>query len=182
MRLIPVLAVVCIVAGCAHQTAQVGSVPEEPDPSASSVESDRASTGENALTTRPGQNGATTHELLLQAMGLVGKPYKMGGSSPSTGFDCSGLVYYLFGEVFGLYLPRTAREMSDVGDPVRIHELEPGDLVFFNTLRRPFSHVGIYVGGRRFVHAPTHGGQVEVVNMTDRYWKKRYNGARRVTF
>jgi cell wall-associated NlpC family hydrolase len=175
------LTVVCIVSGCAHQTAQVESVPEESYGAAGSTEGHRARADENAAA-GPNHNGATTSELMLQAMGLVGMPYKFGGRSPSTGFDCSGLVYYLFGRVFGLYLPRTAREMSDVGNAVRLHELEPGDLVFFNTLRQPFSHVGIYMGDRRFVHAPTRGGQVEVVDMTDRYWKKRYNGARRIAF
>lgn len=119
-------------------------------------------------------------KLLLRALGLVGTPYKYGGRSPETGFDCSGLVHYLFKEVHGIALPRRAQDMSRVGDAVGRHELAPGDLVFFDTLREPYSHVGIYMGNHRFVHAPSRGGQVEVVAMTNRYWARRYNGARRV--
>lgn len=126
--------------------------------------------------------GESRRELLLRALSLVGAPYKYGGRSPDTGFDCSGLVHYLFSEVRGIALPRRAQEMSKVGDTVGRHELAPGDLVFFDTLREPFSHVGIYLGNHRFVHAPSSGGRVEVVAMTDRYWARRYNGARRVAY
>lgn len=126
--------------------------------------------------------GEPRRELLLRALSLVGAPYKYGGRSPDTGFDCSGLVHYLFSEVRGVALPRRAQEMSRVGDTVGRHELAPGDLVFFDTLREPFSHVGIYLGNHRFVHAPSSGGRVEVVAMTDRYWARRYNGARRVAY
>ncbi len=121
-------------------------------------------------------------ELLLQALGLVGLPYKYGGNSPNTGFDCSGLVHYVFGHAAGLALPRSAEEISRVGNQVPPDELEPGDLVFFDTLQRPFSHVGIYLGEQRFIHAPSQGGQVEVVSMADRYWQRRYNGGRRISF
>lgn len=120
--------------------------------------------------------------MLLRALGLVGVPYKYGGNSPDTGFDCSGLVYYVFGDAIGLALPRNAEEISRVGDHIGRDKLEPGDLVFFNTLRRPFSHVGIYLGEQRFIHAPSEGGQVEIVSMTGRYWQGRYNGARRISF
>ncbi|HSN40919.1 MAG TPA: C40 family peptidase [Burkholderiales bacterium] len=108
--------------------------------------------------------------------------YKYGGDSPETGFDCSGFVHYVFNQAAGLVLPRNAHDISRVGEKITRDELEPGDLVFFNTLRRPFSHVGIYLGGHRFIHAPSRGGQVEIVNMTSRYWQKRYNGARRINF
>jgi len=117
----------------------------------------------------------------LRALGLIGVQYTYGGSSPDAGFDCSGLVQYLFGQVLGLTLPRSAQEMSRVGAEVGADELHLGDLVFFNTLRQPFSHVGIYLGEQRFIHAPSSGGQVEIVNMTDRYWQRRYNGARRIS-
>jgi cell wall-associated NlpC family hydrolase len=126
--------------------------------------------------------GEPRRELLLRALSLVGVPYRYGGQSPDTGFDCSGLVQYLYNEVWGLALPRRAQDMSRVGSAVGRHELTAGDLVFFDTLREPYSHVGIYLGNHKFVHAPSSGGRVEVVVMTDRYWVRRYNGARRVAY
>jgi len=120
-------------------------------------------------------------EVALRALSFIGVRYKYGGSSPDTGFDCSGLIRYVFNQVTGKSLPGNAREISQVGASIDRTELQPGDLVFFNTLRRPFSHVGIYLGDSRFVHAPSRGGKVEIVNMTDRYWQTRYNGARRLS-
>ena len=122
----------------------------------------------------------TTRELVMQALGYLGIRYKYGGNSPASGFDCSGLVRYVVNQAIGLVLPRDARAISEVGAQVGTHELQPGDLVFFNTMRRPFSHVGIYVGENRFIHAPASGGAVELVNMTDRYWQARFDGARRL--
>lgn len=119
-------------------------------------------------------------EVALRALSFIGVRYKWGGSSPDSGFDCSGLIRYVFGQVTGKSLPGNAREISQVGESIDRSELRPGDLVFFNTLRRPFSHVGIYLGESRFVHAPSRGGRVEIVDMTDRYWQSRYNGARRL--
>jgi cell wall-associated NlpC family hydrolase len=119
-------------------------------------------------------------EIVLRALSFIGVRYKWGGTSPDTGFDCSGLIRYVYSQVTGQSLPGNAREISQVGESIDRSELQPGDLVFFNTLRRPFSHVGIYLGDSRFVHAPSRGGKVEIVNMTDRYWKTRYNGARRL--
>lgn len=113
-------------------------------------------------------------------MNHVGTPYRAGGSSPDVGFDCSGLVQYVYAHGAGIRLPRTTQDMSTVGTPVERSDLQPGDLVFFNTLRRPYSHVGIYVGDHRFVHAPTARGHVEVVDMRRPYWKSRFNGARRL--
>jgi cell wall-associated NlpC family hydrolase len=119
-------------------------------------------------------------ELVLRAMSFIGVRYKWGGDSPDSGFDCSGLIRYVYNQVTGRTLPGNAREISRVGETVDAADLQPGDLVFFNTLRRPFSHVGIYLGESRFVHAPSRGGQVEIVDMNTRYWKSRYNGARRL--
>lgn len=119
-------------------------------------------------------------ELVIQALALIGVNYKYGGGSPDSGFDCSGLVSHVFREVAGIVLPRNSRAMSKVGENVGKSDLQPGDLVFFNTLRRPFSHVGIYIGEQRFVHAPSRGGEVEVSDLHSRYWQKHYNGARRV--
>jgi cell wall-associated NlpC family hydrolase len=118
--------------------------------------------------------------LVLYAMGFLGINYKYGGSSPETGFDCSGLVNYVFNHALGLILPRDSYAISRSGSDVARDELQPGDLVFFNTMRRPFSHVGIYLGEQRFIHSPSSGGQVEIVSMANRYWQQRYNGARRI--
>jgi cell wall-associated NlpC family hydrolase len=114
------------------------------------------------------------------ALGLIGVDYKYGGETPETGLDCSGLVRYVFQNVTGVTLPRTAREMSSVGDKVALDDLEPGDLVFFNTRRFAFSHVGIYLGDNRFIHAPARGREVEVATFDKRFWQKRFNGARRL--
>ena len=119
-------------------------------------------------------------ELTIHALALIGVRYKWGSDSPENGFDCSGLVSHVFEQVAGVVLPRNSQSMSKVGAKVDQSELQPGDLVFFNTRRRPFSHVGIYIGEERFVHAPRRGREVEVSDMRGGYWKKRYNGARRV--
>jgi cell wall-associated NlpC family hydrolase len=119
-------------------------------------------------------------DLAVYALGLLGVRYRFGGESPESGLDCSGLVRHVFQQVTGVTLPRTANEMSRVGDGIARHELEPGDLVFFNTRRMPFSHVGIYLGGNRFVHAPARGREVEVADFGNRYWQRQFDGARRI--
>jgi cell wall-associated NlpC family hydrolase len=123
---------------------------------------------------------ARASELALRAMGMIGIRYKYGGTVPENGLDCSGLVRYLFKEVWGTELPRTSEEISRVGERVDTNELQPGDLVFYNTLRRGFSHVGIYLGDNKFIHAPSGGGQVRIESMDVNYWQKRFNGARRI--
>lgn len=119
-------------------------------------------------------------EVVIQALALIGTPYRYGGSDPATGLDCSGLVRHVMGKVTGTRLPADTQTLSRSGTAVEAGALRPGDLVFFNTLRRAYSHVGIYLGGQRFVHAPSTGGSVEIVNMTQRYWRERYDGARRL--
>jgi cell wall-associated NlpC family hydrolase len=120
-------------------------------------------------------------EIARRAMTLTGVRYKYGGTSPESGMDCSGLVRYVFDQTWGMDLPRTSNEISRVGRHIEMHDLQPGDLVFYNTLKRRFSHVGIYVGDNKFVHAPTAGGQVRVESMKLSYWKKRFDGARRIS-
>jgi cell wall-associated NlpC family hydrolase len=119
-------------------------------------------------------------ELAVRAMSLIGIHYKYGGNLPETGLDCSGLVRYLFKDVWNKDLPRTSEELSHVGQQVDTKDLQPGDLVFFNTLRRSFSHVGIYLGDNKFIHAPSAGGSVRVESMDIGYWRSRFNGARRI--
>lgn len=115
------------------------------------------------------------------ALSLVGNPYRLGGTSPETGLDCSGFVAHVYGQVAGVILPRDSRSISAQTLPLAPDELLPGDLVFFNTLERAFSHVGIYLGDGRFVHAASsRSGAVMVSRIGDPYWRERYDGARRV--
>jgi cell wall-associated NlpC family hydrolase len=126
------------------------------------------------------QATSSVEATLDKALDLLGIRYRRGGSTPESGFDCSGFVSHVFHEGLGLELPHSAREMSKTGDPVTKDELQPGDLVFFNTMRRAFSHVGIYLGDNLFVHAPRRGAFVRIEDMSGRYWTKRFNGARRI--
>ena len=119
-------------------------------------------------------------DVILQGLKLVGVRYRFGGNDEDSGLDCSGFVRLVFKDSLGAQLPRTAAEMSQVGQRVDTSQLKPGDLVFFNTMRRTFSHVGIYLGDNRFMHAPRTGAEVRVEDMSQSYWVKRYNGARRV--
>lgn len=121
-----------------------------------------------------------TREIGLFALSLVGINYRYGGESPERGLDCSGLIRYVFQQVTGVTLPRTTKELSRIGKDIHTPDLEPGDLVFFNTRRFAFSHVGIYLGNDRFIHAPSRGGEVGVASLGSTYWQKRYNGARRL--
>ena len=118
--------------------------------------------------------------VLERALSLRGTRYRAGGTSPETGFDCSGFVGFLYRDIVGFQLPRSAHAIWRFGKKVERDDLRPGDLVFYNTLRRAYSHVGIYLGGNQFVHAPASGGVVRVVNMDERYWATRWNGAKRV--
>jgi len=124
--------------------------------------------------------GEKTTDLLGQAMGLLGVPYRRGGTSENTGFDCSGFVRHLYEQSFGKLLPHRASDQAKVTEAIDPTELKPGDLVFFNTMKRAFSHVGIYVGDGKFIHSPRAGKSVQVDDMRSAYWQKRFNGARRV--
>lgn len=153
-----------ILGGCASKSVRLSET--EPEPVAVSAPviyaTDRASS------------------VALQALAHLGTPYRIGGLSPQTGFDCSGLVAYVYREGAGLALPRNTSDLSVLGQAVERGALRPGDLVFYNTQRRDYSHVGIYLGEDRFIHAPTSGGEVRVENLRANYWVRRYNGARRV--
>ena len=119
-------------------------------------------------------------ELVFHALAFIDVKYRYGGVSPETGWDCSGYVYHVFKEAVGVNLPRNAISMSAAGQPIRRSDLRPGDLVFFNTLKRAFSHVGIYLGDSRFIHAPSAGKAVQISSMASEYWARRYNGGRRI--
>ena len=123
----------------------------------------------------------TASDLVLSAMNFLGVRYTRGGNSVENGFDCSGFTRHIFEMSVGLVLPRRADEQAKMNSllPIRKDELKPGDLVFFNTMRATFSHVGIYVGEGKFIHAPRTGSAVRVEDMRDAYWSKRFTGARR---
>ena len=118
--------------------------------------------------------------LINNALNLIGVPYRRGGNTAETGFDCSGLVRAVYAESWGKILPRRAEEQAAATDKIEKTELKPGDLVFFNTMRRTFSHVGIYMGDGKFIHSPRTGATVRVESMNIAYWEKRFDGARRV--
>lgn len=153
-----------ILAGCAGQPMRLPEAEPEPEAATAPAISatDQAST------------------VAMQALAYLGTPYRTGGLSPQTGFDCSGLVAYAYREGAGLALPRNTQDLSHAGEPVERTALRPGDLVFYNTQRREYSHVGIYLGENRFIHAPSSGGEVRVENLRAGYWMRRYSGARRV--
>lgn len=160
--------------------AACSSAPQQVSRSASS------STTANASRTRPpGFPNFVDHsigreEISIQAMGLVGIPYRWGGNTPDSGFDCSGLVKYVLARSASVNLPRTTAEMSERGQSVDPDEIAAGDLVFFNTTGRAHSHVGIYVGNLRFVNAPSTGGTVRLDYLTNPYWARRFDGIRRM--
>lgn len=157
-----------VLGGCASHGPMAPVATPTPASPAAQAESPRRATVERSP------------EMIFQALATSGVPYQRGGASYATGFDCSGLVAHVYREAFGLAMPRTAREQSKVGESVGREALQPGDLVFYNTLGQPYSHVGIYLGEDKFIHAPKAGSAVRVESMRSNYWSRRFNGARRV--
>ena len=121
-----------------------------------------------------------TSDLVSTAIGFLGIPYLRGGNSAESGFDCSGFVRAIYKDTIGLILPRTAAEQAVATQNIDKTQLKPGDLVFFNTLKRSFSHVGIYMGDNKFIHSPRSGSSVRIEDMRIPYWNMRFDGARRV--
>lgn len=119
-------------------------------------------------------------DLVVNAMGFLGVRYKYGGNDIEDGVDCSGFVRAIYEQTVGMVLPRRAAEQAQATQTISRDELKPGDLVFFNTMRSAFSHVGIYIGDNKFIHAPRTGEKVRVEDMGQSYWVQRFNGARRV--
>ncbi len=156
--------------------AALATTPLAPPPAIVPAANDPANKPNIAERVRDGAS-----DMVLTAMNFLGVPYKRGGSSEEAGFDCSGFTRHIFEMSLGLVLPRKADQQAHAPGlvPVGRNDLKPGDLVFFNTLKRTFSHVGIYVGEGKFIHAPKPGGEVRVEEMSLAYWKKRFTGARR---
>ena len=122
-------------------------------------------------------------DMILTAMNFLGVPYRRGGNSSEEGFDCSGFTRFVFENSLGLVLPRRSDEQAKDAGLLKVtkEQLRPGDLVFFNTMRRTFSHVGIYLGDGRFIHAPKPGAEVRIEDMRQAYWTQRFTGARRAS-
>jgi cell wall-associated NlpC family hydrolase len=119
-------------------------------------------------------------ELVVAAMGSLGVPYRRGGNTFESGYDCSGFVRALYEQTAGLMLPRQAAQQAAATQQIERADLQPGDLVFFNTMNREFSHVGIYVGDYKFIHSPKPGAAVRIEDLRVNYWNRRFDGARRV--
>lgn len=126
------------------------------------------------------QLGTGPHAMAGEALNLLGIKYTFGGEDPNNGFDCSGLIGYVAEKSLGLKLPRSSAELARIGRSVPRDELRQGDLVFFNTRGARYSHVGIYIGDNKFVHAPRTGAVVRIEDLSVSYWQQRYNGARRL--
>lgn len=129
----------------------------------------------------PARSGAygSTSDVINSAKRAIGTPYRSGGSNES-GYDCSGFVLAIYKQSRGVSLPRTAEQQAAATQKISHADLKAGDLVFFNTLHRSHSHVGIYVGDNQFIHSPSSGSSVRIEDMRQTYWSKRFDGARRV--
>lgn len=129
-------------------------------------------------TTLPAADPALSSEVVMYAYGLMNIDYRFGGNNPESGLDCSGMVSYIFENAVGLKLPHNAAQIAELGRDIDIKALQPGDLVFFNTEHRSFSHVGIYVGNNRFIHAPSSNGKIKISSLKNGYYAQRLEAAR----
>jgi cell wall-associated NlpC family hydrolase len=163
-----------LVGGC-------GTLPSSRDPGAATPRAPAASTAAKiSAPSVPAIAPSRDSDMLFHALAAAGVDYRRGGKSYQTGFDCSGLVAFVYREAYSLALPHNTQAQSEIGEAIGVSELQPGDLVFFNTQRKPFSHVGIYIGEGRFIHAPKEGAVVRTENLRAPYWATRFDGARRI--
>lgn len=171
------IALICTSAIAASCAIVAGDAPSQGVPRNSPADS-----VENSATLRaPRRDGAA--DLVIAALNFLDHPYQAGGQNADTGFDCSGFTRHLFDQTLGIQLPRRVDDQAHANalSQVPREALRAGDLVFFNTLRRTFSHVGIYVGDGRFIHAPRSGAQIRAESLTAAYWSRRFTGARRAS-
>ena len=183
---LPALATLCI-----FVLAACGSTPHAPRSDAAALPTLPTSPRASALpATPPASHKADggryfklggeqeAEEIVLYALGLLGTRYRYGGRDPESGLDCSGMVRYIVEQVAGEQLPHNAARIASMTRPIRTGELAPGDLVFFNTLGRKHSHMGIYLGNGQFVHAPSSGGEIRIAHLDNPYFQPRIDGAR----
>jgi cell wall-associated NlpC family hydrolase len=163
-----------------NQTVSFSPNSESNAPSLSTTQAPAADSNSGSAKSFLSGMAGKAGDVVVGALNMIGVRYRWGGNTPDSGLDCSGFVRYVFQDTLGLALPRRAEEMSRIGEKVRVSDLKPGDLVFFNTMRRTFSHVGIYIGDNKFVHSPSTGSTIRVDDMDDGYWEKRFTGARRI--
>jgi len=173
-RLFFIAFILVVLGGCG--TSPTIREPREPQ---------RVAPAEAAVVPRPApapraESRSADPEMLFAAIAAAGVDYRPGGRSHQTGFDCSGLVAFVFHEAYGIAIPHNTLAQSMLGEPIDASMLQPGDLVFFNTQRKPYSHVGIYMGEGRFIHAPRKGSVVRTESLRAPYWAKRFDGARRI--
>lgn len=148
----------------------------EPKPDVGSHETRTKAVTPKETTAR--DTNSTGNKVANLAQGVLGSPYKYGGSSPS-GFDCSGLVYYTHSKL-GLSVPRTTRQQAQHADTLRLRDVEPGDILFFKIYGNRISHVGIYTGNNQFIHAPKSGKFVSYASIDDPFWRQRFVKAGRL--
>ena len=160
--------------------AAVSNANDTPDNSSSNANVTKpARNSQNNNNTQSQQSQDAISNMLLQSVSLMGIAYKWGGNTPDTGMDCSGFVRYVFNKSLGINLPRTAAEMAKVGKRVSIDQLQPGDLIFFNSSRGSNTHIGIYLGGNKFIQSPRTGETIQITDLSG-YWVKHFNGAKRI--
>lgn len=138
----------------------------------------RSGHGAQTITQRPVPVSEKGNEVALYAMGMLDIGYRFGGKNPEAGFDCSGMVSYIYEHAIGLRVRGSAADIARAGRPIEREGMRPGDLVFFNTMNRSFSHVGIYLGQGRFIHAPSTNGRVRIDRLADNYYAQRFESAR----
>jgi len=142
-----------------------GTAPRSPDSTETIAQASRSVSGKGM-------------EVVFYAMGLIDTGYRFGGKNPEAGLDCSGMVSYVYGQAAGLKVQGSAADIARNGRAINRAELRPGDLVFFNTLNRSYSHVGIFIGDARFIHAPSTNGRVRIDRLSDSYYASRFEAAR----
>jgi len=176
-RLRRVVVLVSLAAGCGAAMA----APEAPSDPIATLLAERELAPVAGRPTLIGTMRDRTAEAVIAAMNFLGVPYRRGGNSADEGFDCSGFTRHIFELTLGLVLPRRVDDQAGASGLVDVarNELRPGDLVFFNTLKRTFSHVGIYIGDGKFIHSPRSGSEVRIEDMRYAYWSQRFTGARR---
>lgn len=143
------------------------------------IQPSKKSTRQSSVSAVSSNSYSDASALVSSAMGFIGVAYRFGGTTPR-GFDCSGFMQYVFRKAFAVNLPRTAAQQASVGVAVSRSNLQPGDMIFFRTSGRRISHVGMYVGGNRFIHSPRTGKRIEITRLNNKYWSARYATARRV--